>query len=482
MGVPTVNLKDRFPVLFRTRSRLSIKHITRENRPYFWGLVAVAVWLYAFFLPMGFAFEGEPFSAIVGDSNLHFYVMLITGSLIPILFDGKKFVPAAFYSVLICMACFAAVLFLGPGTLSKAIMLIAAPCIGHIFIAHIYAFFMVLNNSEKFYAMILVVLVPRLLLYAKPVLDSTQFGLHPSVILVLFIMLSLAYSTYLIKARASTIPSLERIKAPLEAYSLLPVVFIMFALNDVMAPAALQQISGLAPSRIEGAYFLGILLGLAALFFLQVRFSMNICIMLNLSLAFLAVGFVSDIIRIEYPEAGLGAAFCFGVAYAIGIVNTYYLAGLMIKKFRSIYFYLAGFLLSSLCYLAVSLFVHVFGRTELLVSSILMAFVSICIIILFFILSPFFIKMLYSGEWIDDVYRPDISRGSRLEARLKDYKLTPAEREVCRLLLDGYTLRQIAGMQSRAYATINTHCTSIYRKLNINSRTELLLLLQDYKK
>jgi DNA-binding CsgD family transcriptional regulator len=118
----------------------------------------------------------------------------------------------------------------------------------------------------------------------------------------------------------------------------------------------------------------------------------------------------------------------------------------------------------------------------MLASPILMAFVSICIIIVFFILSPFFIKMLYSGEWMDDAYRGDISQCSRLEARLKDYKLTPAEMEVCRLLLDGYTLRQISGIQSKAYSTINTYCTSIYRKLNINSRTELLILLQEYKK
>ena len=89
--------------------------------------------------------------------------------------------------------------------------------------------------------------------------------------------------------------------------------------------------------------------------------------------------------------------------------------------------------------------------------------------------------MLYSGEWIDDSYREDISQESRLEAKLKDYKLTPAEVEVCLLLLEGYTLRQISGMQSKAYSTINTYCTSIYRKLKINSRVELLLLLQEYK-
>ena len=83
---------------------------------------------------------------------------------------------------------------------------------------------------------------------------------------------------------------------------------------------------------------------------------------------------------------------------------------------------------------------------------------------------------------MDDTYRRYISQFSRIEAKLKDYKLTPAEIEVCCLLLEGYTLRQISGIQSKAYATINTYCTSIYRKLNINSRTELFLLLQEYKK
>lgn len=263
----------------------------------------------------------------------------------------------------------------------------------------------------------------------------------------------------------------------------MPVVFVAFALNDIIAPAALQNMSSLADIPVESHYFFGILAGLAVVLLLQNRFSMNLCNMLNLSFAFLAVGFVTDIVRMQYPDMVLVSAVCFGIAYSIGIVNIYYLAGFMIKKFRSASFYRTGILLSTLCYFVPSIFVHVFGQRELLVPSpIWMAFISVCIVILFFILSPFFVKMLYSGEWIDDAYREDVTQGSRLEAKLKDYRLTPSEAEVCSLLLEGYTLRQISGMQAKAYATINTYCTSIYRKLNINSRAELLLLLQEYKK
>ena len=54
---------------------------------------------------------------------------------------GKDFVPASFYSVIVSLVCFITVSFLGPGLPSKIIMMIAVPCIGHIFISHVYAFF-----------------------------------------------------------------------------------------------------------------------------------------------------------------------------------------------------------------------------------------------------------------------------------------------------------------------------------------------------
>ncbi len=477
------NLKAFLSLAFRSANSLKIKAISRRNLPFAWGWVATSIWLYAYFLPMGgFAFDAGRFKAIVGDSPIYFYIMLISGCLIPLFLDGKRFVAASFYSMIIALACFITVLFVQPGILSNILMLLTVPCIGHIFISHVYAFFMVLNNSEKFYSMILAILLPKILMFLKPVFVRRQSGLDPTLILISFIMLTLVCSTYFIKANKDTIPSCQKVKAPIKAYSLMPVTFVIFTLNDVIAPATLQQMNQLTKNKIEAFYFFGILAGLAVILLMQNLFSMNICLMLNLSLAFLVLAFVMDIIHIQYPHVGLVSAVCFGIAYSIGIVNIYYLTGFMIKKFKSSSFYRFGILFSTLYYLGSSLFVQFISRNGLIISSILMAFVSIFIVILFFIMSPLFIKMLYSGEWIDDAYRSDVTQCSRLEAKMKDYKLTNAEMEVCRLLLEGYTLRQISGIVSKAYATINTYCTSIYRKMNINSRTELLQLLQEYRK
>ncbi len=100
----------------------------------------------------------------------------------------------------------------------------------------------------------------------------------------------------------------------------MPVIYIVFALNDVIAPSVLEQMSGLARSQIETYYFIGILVGLAVILLLQSRFSINICTMLNISIAFLALGFVVDIVRMQYPDVGLVSAFCFGVAL---VLSTY---------------------------------------------------------------------------------------------------------------------------------------------------------------
>ena len=99
---------------------------------------------------------------------------------------------------------------------------------------------------------------------------------------------------------------------------------------------------------------------------------------------------------------------------------------------------------------------------------------------MFFLLSPLFTRLLYNGEWIDDSYRQDVTFESRLRARLKDLRLSPKETEVCELLLRGYTLRQTAAMLDIAYPTANTYCTALYRKLCINSRTELTILFKEF--
>ncbi len=53
--------------------------------------------------------------------------------------------------------------------------------------------------------------------------------------------------------------------------------------------------------------------------------------------------------------------------------------------------------------------------------------------------------------------------------------LTPRERELFLLLLEGFTLKESAKQLSVQYSTANTHMTSIYKKLQVKSRAELII-------
>lgn len=66
---------------------------------------------------------------------------------------------------------------------------------------------------------------------------------------------------------------------------------------------------------------------------------------------------------------------------------------------------------------------------------------------------------------------------SCLEDHIKEQValLTPRENDLFILLLEGFTLKESANQLDIKYSTANTHITSIYKKLQVNSRAELII-------
>jgi DNA-binding CsgD family transcriptional regulator len=53
--------------------------------------------------------------------------------------------------------------------------------------------------------------------------------------------------------------------------------------------------------------------------------------------------------------------------------------------------------------------------------------------------------------------------------------LTPREKDVFRLLLAGLMLKETAKELGIKYSTANSHMSAVYRKLNVNTRAELII-------
>ena len=75
-----------------------------------------------------------------------------------------------------------------------------------------------------------------------------------------------------------------------------------------------------------------------------------------------------------------------------------------------------------------------------------------------------------------DAFRDGTGAGTRGSASAVDPELdqlTPREREVLRLIARGYTYKEIAGELFISIKTVETHVSSVLRKLQLSTRHQL---------
>jgi len=63
--------------------------------------------------------------------------------------------------------------------------------------------------------------------------------------------------------------------------------------------------------------------------------------------------------------------------------------------------------------------------------------------------------------------------GEEIDGQLREWGLTPAERETALLLLKGYGHKEIAALQGKSERTVRQHAIAVYRKSGLSGRAEL---------
>ena len=170
-----------------------------------------------------------------------------------------------------------------------------------------------------------------------------------------------------------------------------------------------------------------------------------------------------------------------GVSHSLGLLSLYYVLGVYTKKYQNSRFYYVGVFLSALGY-SLSLFLVTAFPLDPTTNGRLWA-VALVLIPLFLLCSAlFFLHDRFDEEWVDDLKRSEVTLTDSLTAFFEESGLTKREKEVARLLLEGMTLRQIGAELGLSYPTINTYQNSIYHKLMISSRVELLLVCRPYSR
>ena len=160
----------------------------------------------------------------------------------------------------------------------------------------------------------------------------------------------------------------------------------------------------------------------------------------------------------------------------IGYIAAYYLLGCVFKKhgdFRVFKLCLVTILPVSMISYVIPGAISVYSPELLPLAATL---TSVAVFIVFILLSPAYSYYLFYAEWSDDFLSIDMTEAVRQVEEsniLENLKLTPREKEVAALLLNGKDAKQIAGELEISVHTANFHIRNLYKKLGINSRAEL---------
>jgi len=196
-------------------------------------------------------------------------------------------------------------------------------------------------------------------------------------------------------------------------------------------------------------------------------------------LAFSLLGLT--IVNYNSEAARFTGSLVYGLGDGLGYIIIYYLCSGAINHSKSVRMYRLFCLILFIEYFFISgVFSQIFDRYE--GSSHTIAITVVVILSVFCLLiMPYLQKKLFTVNWTDGrhvsempEYLPALEQAEKANEE-ENLGLSPREKEIFALLLENIPLKTIAIELGISYHTVNTHYSSIYRKLGINSKGELLM-------
>lgn len=453
------------------------KHIRRENLPYVITWVLYYAWVIIFTTWWAASpLDGTMFSMDI-RALLH-AVNLISAAAAIFLLSKQSAQSASRIAASLLLISSMLFFSLPSSPLHYPLLLIFGISMGTLNSSILIPFVFRLNNTEKFYSVVGANLLISLLLLLREIhlFDITN-GILPAMI---FLTAGLAP----ILCFRSDYPEASPNTAPKDKFRTRHVFYVTICLNCLYAvlnkgigKAFLMLADQQSAKNLGVEYYLGALLGCAVFYLIYARAMHAGLLALNITFSTFVIAMLLYAAFREYAALLSLSILLLGIGSVIGIMSMYYLLGVIAKKYDSIRYVRISVLFIGL---AGGLAAVMIGR--LLAASegntgtnaaLLSAAVTVILLMFFPLLS----RTCFQEEWSEDAQKPEIDN-EHLHIYRK-YGLTKRETEICQLFLEGYTMRQIAGILGLSYATVNTYQTSLYRKLNISSRTELFVLFRD---
>ncbi|MEA4920345.1 MAG: helix-turn-helix transcriptional regulator [Clostridiaceae bacterium] len=365
---------------------------------------------------------------------------------------------------------------------SEAFKMIAAIigsiAIGSVNISILIPFVFKLNNTEKLYAVVSSNALIQLISLIK---EHSLSGLAEQIVSFTLLICSLSTVLFFRKEKDCA-PDNTELTERVVMHRRIYLSLLFNCAIAILCKGAGKGILNIAAagsgSFVFTGYYIGGLAGCVIYIFIY-AFTKKAFIWLgNITFSSITLGLLFYAFTPQSPGLAIPFSVFLGLGSTIGMINMYYIIGVIGKKYDSMRYVRMSILFIGLLGGVSGIVVgNIISRTGTFDISISASIVSVLVMIAFMFISPIMERADYLNSWGLESNHTEVGGG--LYAIFKPYALSKREVEVCDLLLQGYTLRQISAILPIAYSTVNTYCTSAYRKLGINSRTELLLKFKD---
>jgi DNA-binding CsgD family transcriptional regulator len=225
------------------------------------------------------------------------------------------------------------------------------------------------------------------------------------------------------------------------------------------------------------AFGLGTFISIALIVIIQLRKGRSA---LYIWLMFLVLSLLGlGVLLYDTPVTFISGSFTYGLGNSLGYIIICYMCAGAIKLSKSLRMFKLCCLAFFTQYFIISgvfsfYFNHFETPDKFLAFGVVLVLVCLCLLFL-----PLLQKRLFDADWTDGLYLRDMEEYSKPlleteESSAREHlNLTPREKEIFTMLLDGIAPKEIAFTLKINYETVHFHQKNLYRKLGIQSRAEL---------
>lgn len=459
---------------------VNVRAIRRTNIPYIYIWIVYYAWVILFTTWWTASPVTENVLSTGVRSMLH-SINLLSSAIFVLIIRKEWFVKTARIGAVLIIAGMSLFMLTSSSSLQLLSLTVFGITLGIVNISILIPFVFVMNNTEKFYSVLGSNLLINLAMLIELLYFEEKLTGHGIYIISFSILLLALVATIYFKKSSLVNYSKELSNAP-EITSRIYLTLLNNCAIAILCKGigkGILNITAHNQVEIHLWYYVGGLIGCILYFALNALYRRAFIWLNNITFSTIAMGLICNAFVDEIPQMLVVFAILLGIGGTIGMINMYYILAVVGKKYNSMtYVKLSIFLIGVCGGISGVVIGNIISSIDTSQFSIIASIIASAFLLIFLILSPSLVRAQQYNDWVKDAGRPEID--NRQKDMFAEYHLSKREIEVCKLLLEGYTLRQVSGILSIAYSTVNTYCTSAYRKLNINSRAELIILFKEY--